>query len=467
MDIDDLFKYDSTIDFDIFVENEFIDNHFTGILAIDNTAKIFFCNSFFLRALNLDSKDVIGKHVCDIIPNCKLYDTIVQGNSNRGEILKLNNKKFVICRYPIIIDKKVAGAVLKTIFPDMMICREVNRKLTKNDETFREDNGNLHRCMDIIGESEQMLFVKKLARKSARSYSNLLITGESGTGKGIIAEAIHSRSVRRDRPFVKVNCAAIPENLLESELFGYTEGAFTGARRQGKPGKFEMAIGGTIFLDEIGDMPICMQAKLLQVIQDKKVERIGGTKSIDLDVRIICATNRDLKKLVKEKKFREDLYYRLKVLKIKMPPLRERVEDIPLYVQGLLKKINKKIGSDAIGLTQESIKILQRYHWPGNVRQLENLLEQAVNYSDEAIIDITKLPINLWENDDELCIDTEKNNKNIKEQKNLNNIINKTEKEMIVDAIDKCNGNKSKAARMLNIHRSALYKKINRLKIQL
>lgn len=462
----DIVNHNSKIDFDTFIKNELIDNHFTGILAIDSTTKIFFCNSFFLRALDLSSEDVVGKYVCDVIADCKLYDTIVQGSSNWGEILKMNGKKFVISRYPIKSSKKVIGAVLKTIFPDMMMAREVSRKLTNTDKTFKMCNGDLHTCMDIIGESEQMLFVKKLARKSARSYSNLLITGESGTGKGIIAEAIHSRSVRRDSPFVKVNCAAIPENLLESELFGYTEGAFTGARRQGKPGKFEMAVGGTIFLDEIGDMPLYMQAKLLQVIQDKKVERIGGTESIDLDVRIISATNKDLKSLVKEKKFREDLYYRLKVLEIKMPPLRERVEDIPLYIQGLLQRINRKIGSDAIGLTEESIKILQKYYWPGNVRQLENFLEQAVNYSYEVIIDITRLPIKPWESDEEYIKPKDNIHDYTINEQDLNEKIDKTEKEMIIEAINICKGNKSKAAKMLNIHRSALYKKIKRLNIE-
>lgn len=462
----ELISNDSKIDFNFFVENELLHNHFTGILAIDNETKIFFCNSFFLRILELDAKDVVGRYVCDVIDDCKLYDTIVQGSSSWGEIFKLNGKKFIISRYPIKDGKNVVGAVLKTIFPDMIIGRQVSRKLTNPNEIFRAYNDHLYTCMDIIGESEQMLFVKKLARKAARSCSNLLITGESGTGKGIVAEAIHSRSVRRDRPFIKVNCAAIPDTLLESELFGYVEGAFTGARKKGKPGKFEMAIGGTIFLDEIGDMPFYMQAKLLQVIQDKKVERIGGTESIDLDVRIISATNQDIQELVREKKFREDLYYRLKVLEIKMPPLRESVEDIPLYVEGLLNRINKKIGSDAVGLTKESIEILQNYNWPGNVRQLENFLEQAVNYSDEAIIDINKLPIRPWENYDEFYGEIEKNI-SIKNQKDLNYTIEKTEREMIIEAINKCNGNKSKAAKLLNIHRSALYKKIKRLEIQL
>ena len=219
-----------------------------------------------------------------------------------------------------------------------------------------ESRRPLYTCMDIIGETPPMLMAKKLARKAARTDSTLLITGESGTGKEVFAQAIHNRSVRREAPFIKVNCAAIPENLLESELFGFVDGAFTGATRGGKPGKFELADGGTIFLDEIGDMPLAMQAKLLTVLQEKEVERIGSTKSTPLNVRFIAATNQDLQMLVRKGRFREDLYYRLKVLEIPLPPLRERIPDIPLIAEHLIGKINRKIGSDIHGVTPESMQ---------------------------------------------------------------------------------------------------------------
>lgn len=455
---------------------ELSDNHFQGILAIDSRGIVKFCNGFFLKIFALNEEEVIGKEIKTIMPNCRLQDTIAQECSTWGEILKINNKEMVIARYPIKYNDAIEGAVLKTIFPDMTIAKEVSAKLSNsycNVNYFR----NLHTCMDIIGESEPMLFVKKLARRASRSTSNLLITGESGTGKSIIAEAIHNRSVRREGAFIKVNCAAIPENLLESELFGYEEGAFTGASKRGKIGKFELAKGGTLFLDEIGDMPLYMQAKLLQAIQDKRIERIGGTKPIDLDVRIIAATNKDLETMISENKFREDLYYRLKVLEIKMPSLREMPEDIPRYVKGLLLSINKKVGSDAVGLTEESIKIIKEHSWPGNVRQLENFLEQAVNYSDEAVIDITKLPIKLCEDHKDYKVNKinkvehfyleEKDRVEEKDIRDFNNIIFKTEKDIILEAIKECNGNKSKAAQVLNIHRSVLYKKIKRLNIDI
>jgi len=296
--------------------------------------------------------------------------------------------------------------------------------------------------------------------------SNLLVTGESGTGKNILVQAIHNRSMRREAPFIKVNCAAIPENLLESELFGYEEGAFTGASKRGKEGKFELANGGTLFLDEIGDMPLYMQAKVLQAIQDKRIERVGGNTPIDLDVRIIAATNRNLEKLIALNKFREDLYYRLKVLEIKMPSLREIPEDIPTYVNGLMKKINKKLGSYVEGFTDDSMEIIKSYQWPGNVRELENFLEQAVNYSDDSMIDINNLIVKPWEPHEEFKL-SNINPGNNHDDSNFNSMMDNTEKDIIIEAIKKCNGNKSKAAQLLNMHRSVLYKKIKRLNIEL
>jgi transcriptional regulator with PAS, ATPase and Fis domain len=262
--------------------------------------------------------------------------------------------------------------------------------------------------------------------------------------------------VRRDGPFVKVNCAAIPENLLESELFGFVDGSFTGAMRGGKPGKFELAEGGTIFLDEIGDMSLAMQAKLLTVLQEKEVERIGGTKPIPLNVRITAATNKDLLKMVREGRFREDLFYRLKVIEIHLPPLRERTEDIPLIVDYLVKKINQKIGSDIQGVTAESLKRMMNYHWPGNVRELENMIEQASNLSEESLIDLTGLlmPSDGW------CVEDD-----APEAKNFQMSVADREKGLILDALARANGNKAKAARFLKIQRSVLYKKMARLQI--
>jgi len=303
-----------------------------------------------------------------------------------------------------------------------------------------------------------MLSAKKLARKAARTDSTLLITGESGTGKEVFAQAVHNRSVRREFPFIKVNCAAIPENLLESELFGFVDGAFTGATRGGKPGKFELADGGTIFLDEIGDMPMAMQAKLLIVVQEKEVERIGSTKSIPLNVRITAATNQDLQRLVREGRFREDLYYRLKVLEIPIPPLRERVSDIPLLCDYLIQKINRRIGSDVRGLTPESVRLMSVYAWPGNVRELENMIEQAINWSEDPYIDLTGLLEAGRIHQVEAASGQQRSG-------GFQKSVAQTERDLILSALACSGGNKAEAARILDMQRSVLYKKMARLKI--
>ena len=434
-----------------------MDNPFEGILAIDNAGVITFVNSFFMNVLNLSQGDVVGKKIWDALPGCRLYDTVLQGHSQWGEYLRINGRDFLILRFPLKSEGKVIGAVVKTIFPDMATARGIANKVMHPSKAV-EPRRPFFTCMDIIGETQSMLAAKKLARKAARTDSTLLITGESGTGKEVFAQAMHNRSVRRDGPFVKVNCPAIPENLLESELFGFVDGSFTGAMRGGKPGKFELAEGGTIFLDEIGDMSLPMQAKLLTVLQEKEVERIGGTKPIPLNLRIIAATNKDLHKMVREGRFREDLFYRLKVMEIHLPPLRERTEDIPLIVDYLVKKINQKIGSDIQGVTAESLKRMMNYHWPGNVRELENMIEQATNLSEESLIDLTGLLVPA----DEWCIEKDAPEP---EAKNFQMSVADREKDLILDALARAKGNKAKAARLLKIQRSVLYKKMDRLQI--
>ncbi len=433
-----------------------LDNPFEGIMAIDAEGIVFFANAFFLELLNCGSQDIIGKKIWEVMPACRLFETVGQGYSIWGETLQINSRKFLVARFPLKVDGKTVGAMVKTIFPDQTIAKEIVHKLS-----LAVTVGNLGMqmctCRDIIGETPPMLYVKKLARRASRTSSTLLITGESGTGKDILAQAIHTRSVRREAPFISVNCGAIPENLLESELFGYVDGAFTGARKGGKPGKFEMANGGTILLDEIGDMPLYMQVKILRVLQEKAVWRIGATTPTALDVRVMASTNAELKQLVKEKRFREDLYYRLNVLEINLPPLRERLEDLPLLTHALIQRINTKIGSDARGLTQDSLDLLKTYSWPGNVRELENLLEQAINWNEDPLIDIRKIPVRPWESDScQLAVGLDKP---------FRNRVEETERELILSALERTNGNKARAARVLNMQRSVLYKKLERMNI--
>jgi transcriptional regulator with PAS, ATPase and Fis domain len=437
--------------------NSILNNPFEGIMAIDAAGVITYANGFFLNILQVPAQELLGRKVWEALPGCRLYDTVLQGYSQWGENLKISGRDFLIMRFPVKQDGQTVGAVVKTIFPDMATAKGIANRVIHPSKS--EPRRSLFTCMDIIGETPPMLAAKKLARKAARTDSTLLITGESGTGKEVFAQAVHNRSMRREGPFVKVNCAAIPENLLESELFGFVDGSFTGAMRGGKPGKFELAEGGTIFLDEIGDMSMAMQAKLLTVIQEKEVERIGGTKPIALNVRITAATNKDLRKMVREGRFREDLFYRLKVLEIALPPLKERMDDIPLVVDYLIKKINQRIGSDIQGVTPASLRCMMGYPWPGNVRELENMIEQAINLSEDTLIDITgllKVPREDW------CVAGADEDK---EQRRFRESVSDTEKELILDALARTNGNKAKAARLLNMQRSVLYKKMARLNI--
>ncbi len=283
---------------------------------------------------------------------------------------------------PILVGNQITGAVawLKDAAQVHQLANDVAG--SEPDLSFE----------DIIGESHVMLELKDLASQVARGRSTVLITGESGTGKELFARAIHSASSRRHGPFRAVNCAAIPDALLESELFGYEEGAFSGARRRGKPGKLELTNGGTLFLDEVADMPLHLQAKLLRVIQERKVERLGSNTLINLDVRIVAATNRNLQEMVARREFRQDLYYRLNVIPIHLPPLRERPEDIPLLVRSFVEKQGILLGKPGIAVGSEAMALLTRYPWPGNVRELENAVEYAVALEKSGMITPASLP---------------------------------------------------------------------------
>ena len=306
----------------------------------------------------------------------------------------------------------------------------------------------------IIGNSQQVQVAKNFVIKAAQSASTALLLGESGTGKGLFARSIHYGGTRKEGPFIKVNCSAIPENLLESELFGYEEGSFTGAQKGGKAGKFELANGGTIFLDEIGDMPLNMQAKMLRVLQEREIERVGGHHSIPIDVRIIAATNQDLRKQIKLGNFREDLFYRLDVLTLTLPSLREMREDIPQLVDCLIERICKKYHIAPKKVSGEVVSIFCRYSWPGNVRELENILERLLNLVEEKVMGVEHLPPYLWQHIE--------SNHYLATGPNLGSMTAEVEKEAIINALKATKNNRSKAAKMLGLHRSTFYEKLNR-----
>lgn len=322
------------------------------------------------------------------------------------------------------------------------------RDLTMEVELLRDELSRISRGNQIIGESPQIKEVMDLVNRVAKSNATVLILGESGTGKELVANAIHYNSDRKNKPFVKVNCGALPENLLESELFGHEKGAFTGAISR-KIGRFERAHGGSIFLDEIGEMSFSTQVKLLRVLQEKQIERVGSTEVIDVDVRIIAATNKDLKRLVEEGRFREDLYYRLNVIPIKIPPLRERKQDIPLLVKYFLQKYSLETGRRGMTISDSALDKLKTYSWPGNIRELQNVIERAVILSPGREITEDQLPPEIVKRDRQIELDEFKLPKN---GVNLNDL----EKSLIKQALDMTNDNQTEAARLLGITRHTL-----------
>ncbi|MBF0227169.1 MAG: sigma-54-dependent Fis family transcriptional regulator [Desulfobacterales bacterium] len=308
---------------------------------------------------------------------------------------------------------------------------------------------------EIIGESRAIRLVLAQIMKAAPTDSTVLILGESGTGKEIVATSIYNNSLRKDKSFVKLNCVAIPSELLESELFGYEKGAFTGANSK-KIGKFETANEGTIFLDEIGDMPLNLQAKILRVLQEKEFDRIGGTKSIKVNVRIIAATNKNLEKMVKEHSFREDLYYRLNVIALTLPPLRERKEDIPLLVDKFIKDAPK----DNIHITPLAMQTLMAYHWPGNIRELKNVIERTSVMCEKDKIEASSLPIEITKGfSDNVSDYSEKFSSSLDEQ------LKAIEKSLIIDALKKTYGIQAKASELLGINQRSLWHRLKKYDI--
>ncbi|TCO73793.1 sigma 54-interacting transcriptional regulator [Marinisporobacter balticus] len=436
-----------------------IDNAYEGIIVVDEKGYIIMINDPYAKFLARDKKNIIGKHATEIIDTTRLHIVVKTGKEEIGEVQKVKGKNIVVMRTPIYKEGKVVGAIGKIMFKDVqevnVLASKINQienELKYYKAALKEVSGAKYSFENIIGRSDKLQDTKYLAEKVTHTNSNVLIRGESGTGKELFAHAIHAASNRAMGSFIKVNCAAIPSDLLESELFGYEEGAFTGAKRGGKIGKFELANGGSIFLDEIGDMPHNMQAKLLRVLQEKEVERVGGSKSISLDVRIITATNRNLEEMVEKGEFREDLYYRLNVMTIHIPSLRERMDDLEPLIQHLLIKISEEVGNYATKISTEAIKYLKSYDWPGNVRELENVLERAINLVDYGKeIQVSHLPMHIRKT--EVSIKTQGD-------RELKNILEDVEKEAILDCLKRVNENRTKAAKILNISRSSLYEKL-------
>lgn len=368
-----------------------------GICVVDRTGEITYVNPSYLRIVHKTLEMVIGQNVFETAPNGNRSGVLRSGVARIGSISHKKDGTTVVANVnPIFVDGEIAGvvSVIKDITEIQTLMErlsQVSAKAEYLEQELLRTKKTAQAFTNYIGKSGKVIDVLALASKAADSGANVLVRGESGTGKEVIAEGIHYASARRRGPFIRVNCGAIPGALLESELFGHEKGAFTGAVRR-KLGKFELADHGTIFLDEIGDLDKNMQVKLLRVIQQKEFDRVGGEETIHVDVRIIAATNRDLEEMVKTGEFRDDLYYRLNVIPILLPPLRDRVEDIPLLVEHFIEKISSEAKKPVRGITPEAMRMLMHYRWPGNVRELENVIERVITLMDTEEINEAILP---------------------------------------------------------------------------
>ncbi|PEE40541.1 sigma 54-interacting transcriptional regulator [Bacillus pseudomycoides] len=443
------------------------------ILGVNEQGVVNFLSGAYARFLGIDDpKEAIGKHCTEVVENTRMHIIVKTGQVEIGHIQRVNNQNIIATRIPIVKDDKIIGAIGKIMFHDIQQFKVLADQISAMESKLSYYQTELKRLQEgrlsfqsIIGESAKMKEVKTMALKVSKSRSTVLIRGESGTGKELFAHAVHRASPRARGSFIRLNCAAIPRDLLEAELFGYEEGAFTGAKKGGKPGKIELAHKGTLFLDEIGDMSLDMQVKLLRVLQEKEIERIGGTKIQKIDVRFIAATHRNFREMVQRGEFREDLYYRLNVFAIDIPPLRERKEDMIHITEFLIRKLNGELGSSVLSLDERVRDIFMEHDWPGNIRELENVLERAMNVVEGTIIQVHHLPVYLRKKDLEeelyheiFTADQEKNEMSY----SLQAEVESAEKRVITRALEKTAGNRKEAAELLGIHRASLYRKIER-----
>lgn len=427
-----------------------------GVIAVDEKGVITVCNPSVYSILNLPYDSVIGKQIDDILVNSQMKKVLSTGKEELNRIQDANGVKVVANRIPIRHEQKVFGAVctFQEVHRLQQQEQEIRKKLLHRGHVTKYSLNN------IVGESEMYQKAVEKVKKYSQVDSTVLLTGETGVGKEVFAHLIHSFSKRTEGPFVAVNCAAIPENLLESELFGYVEGAFTGAKKGGKTGLFELAHQGTIFLDEIGELAESLQAQLLRVLQEGEVMRLGDERVIPINIRVIAASNRDFEKMVEDGSFRADLYYRLNILDIPIPSLRERIPDIPLLCDFFIKELEPGIRRNIKGFTAEAMKIMQSYHWPGNIRQLRNIVERAMILSPENLIDSETVLAAGGKDFSKLhVLKQHSNNDELDEETKLQNY----EKEYILNVLKQVNGNKTEAAKILGIGRTTLWRKINSL----
>lgn len=438
-------------------------NKFESMAIVNEKCEVEYLDNATERFFGIPHASAKGKYINDVIPESGLRDVLRSKTAHIGQVFQVQGQRRIVSRYPLMNRGKMVGAFGKVILHSLEELERVRgeanrlkRRAINAERKILNEYKTKYSFKDILGKSDKIKRAVDMASKMAKAGADVLIQGESGTGKELFAQAIHSENRRNATPFVRVNCPAIPFEMAESELFGYEKGAFTGAKESGKPGKFELAEGGTIFLDEMGALPISIQAKLLRVIQEREIERLGGQKLIRLNFRLIAATNTDLNTMIEQGRFRADLYYRLSKGFLHVPPLRDRPEDIPIYLKHFLNILTGRIGTNVKAVSNEALDSLTRYAWPGNVREFSNILEQAIfRAGSDEVLQIYHLPKQVRRplEDPVYPLDT---GKSLKEKMEV------VEKTIITEALEHNNGNKRETARQLGIQRSALYMKLKK-----
>jgi len=452
-----------------------LDSIHNGAVVTDPDGYVLYFNEPYGRFLGIEAEKQIGKHVTEVIENTRMHVVSMTGKAEINVVQRIKGQDMVVQRIPIRKNGKIIAVFGQVMFKDVRDIGKLARKLCILESKVRLYEQELlslrstrYTLDSIVGVSSSIVSLKKAAQRAAATDLPVLITGESGTGKEIFAHAIHNASSRRLYPFIRINCAAIPRDLLESELFGYERGAFTGAKACGKPGKFELAHHGSIFLDEIGDLPPETQPKLLRVLEEKEFERIGGTSYVSSNFRLIAASNQDLKEMIAAGRFRTDLFYRLNVLQLPIPPLRERREDIPVIAAHMLAKMCEESSLAPISADPRAAEALFNYDWPGNVRELYNVLSRVLSFLEGDVIRLDDLPVHIQNRSrppgrtSSLSADYIYYSMLGGTGLPLREAASSAEKESIARALAASGNNKARAARALGIHRTLLYKKMKK-----
>ena len=422
---------------------------YEGIVIVDQQGRIVQMNQAYRNFIGgISEKAVIGKPVQDVIENTQLHHIVKSGMPERGKVQLIQGQKMVVHRIPLWQNEQVVGAIGMLIFEGVSELYQIMKQMSGKTEEIKVDalSPSVKTCTfeKMVGKSASLQAAKSFARKAARTTASVLITGETGTGKELFARSIHQLSARKERPFIAVNCAAMPETLLETELFGYEEGSFTGAKRGGAIGKFEQATGGTLFLDEIADMSQAMQAKLLRALETREITKVGGSQTHQVDIRLIAATNHDLEQKVEQETFRKDLYYRIHVIHLKLPSLKERKEDIPSLLRHYLDFFAHDYQVEQKEFQEEAIQTLLAYDWPGNIRELVNVVDYVMTICDHRKVYREDLPESI----------------RLAHEPLFTHITLNQEQKRIKEALIQANGSKTKAAQLLGIHRATLYRKM-------